>query len=144
MWRMIGVLGLALAGTGAGPAGGSAQSPEDEAAVRAVVALYFRGVDEHDQAALTRAFHPEARLEASLGQYWERPFEEWRAFADRPLPADADQRVNTILSVDIAGRAAVAKTELIWPNVRYVDYLSLLKIDGEWRIVNKIWHQERR
>ena len=61
-----------------------------------------------------------------------------------PAPADANQRTNEILSIDIEGLAAVAKTELMWPNVRYIDYLSLLKIDGEWRIVNKIWHQERR
>jgi hypothetical protein len=42
------------------------------------------------------------------------------------------------------GNAAVVKTDLEWPNIHYVDYLSLLKIDGEWKIVNKIWHQERK
>lgn len=26
--------------------------------------------------------------------------------------------------------------------VRYIDYLSLLKIDGQWKIVSKIWYQE--
>lgn len=34
------------------------------------------------------------------------------------------------------------KTELVWPTIRYVDYLSLLEIDGRWWIVNKIWHEE--
>ena len=143
MWRSVMVLAVALIGIGAVWFGGVVQEADEEA-VREVVELYFKGVDEHDQEALTRAFHPDAQLEASLGRYWERPFSEWRNFANRPAPADANQRTNEILSIDIEGLAAVAKTELMWPNVRYIDYLSLLKIDGEWRIVNKIWHQERR
>ncbi len=132
------ILGAAVSDDVAAQASGA-----DEAAVRAVVQSYFRGVDEHDAEALAEAFHPEAQLEASLGRYWEQPFEEWRNFTNRPVPSDADQRRNTILSIDIAGDAAVVKTELVWPTVRYVDYLSLLRIDGRWWIVNKIWHQER-
>ena len=42
---------------------------------------------------------------------------------------------------DITGTAAVAKVDLQWPRVHYVDYLSLIKIGDEWKIVNKIWHQ---
>ena len=35
--------------------------------------------------------------------------------------------------------AAAVKIEEVYPASRYVDYLSLLKISGEWRIVNKIY-----
>ena len=143
MGRGIAAFVLALALAAVHAVDGTAQSSDDQA-VREVIHLYFRGVDEHDQEALARAFHSEAQLEASLGRYWERSFSEWRSFADRPVSPTADQRTNTILSIDIEGSAAVVKTELVWPEVRYVDYLSLLKIDGEWKIVNKIWHQEPR
>ena len=57
---------------------------------------------------------------------------------------DAATHANRIVSVDMRGTAAVVKTDLSWPNVHYVDYLSLLKVEGEWKIVNKIWWQERR
>jgi len=44
-----------------------------------------------------------------------------------------------ILSIDRFGDAAVAKLELKGPDWRLNDYMSLLKIDGEWLIVNKIF-----
>lgn len=120
------------------------ESGSDEAEVRRVVGLYVQGIDEHDADVLREAFHPQAQLQASLGGYWERPFSDWLAFTRQPVPADVDQRQSRISGVSIHGDAAVATVELDWPSVRYVDYLSLLRVDGSWRIVNKIWHQESR
>jgi hypothetical protein len=36
----------------------------------------------------------------------------------------------------------MAKIELDYPTVRFVDYMSLLKVDNEWRIIAKIFHRE--
>ncbi len=41
--------------------------------------------------------------------------------------------------VDITGTAAIAKIELDYPDVFFTDYMSLLKVDGEWKIVDKIF-----
>ncbi len=68
----------------------------------------------------------------------------WRRFIERGRPEDANEYQNRIVSVDIAGTAASVKVDLLWPRVHYVDYLSLLKIGSEWRIVAKIWYQEPR
>lgn len=46
-----------------------------------------------------------------------------------------------ILQLDHAGDAAMVKVELRYPAVTFIDYLSLLKIDGRWQIVNKIFHR---
>ena len=35
--------------------------------------------------------------------------------------------------VDVTGDAAVAKVVLDYPSARFTDYMSLLKIGGEWR-----------
>ena len=35
----------------------------------------------------------------------------------------------------------MAKVELDYPGGGFIDYLSLLKIDGRWQIVNKIFHR---
>ena len=40
--------------------------------------------------------------------------------------------------------AASMKVEEDYPGSVYVDYLSLLKFDGEWRIVNKIYTSRRK
>ena len=41
--------------------------------------------------------------------------------------------------VDAEGDAGAGKVELDYPTVRYVDYFTLLRINGEWKIVNKIF-----
>jgi hypothetical protein len=44
--------------------------------------------------------------------------------------------------VDVTGDAAVAKVVLDYPQARITDYMSLLRVDGEWRIVNKTFHSQ--
>lgn len=118
--------------------GGSA----DEAAIRTVVQKYFDGMVEGSPETLAEAFDPEAFLIGpGHGTPARFPFAQWSSGMDEPFE-NPEGYVNRIAEVDVTGNAAMAKTVLEWPNVRYVDYLSLLKIDGEWRIVNKIWHQE--
>jgi hypothetical protein len=115
---------------------------QEEAAVRAVVQAYFDGMMRGDQTLLKNAFHAESFLIGPGQKDANRiPFASWHTGFTGPIGNPQEHR-NSILSVDVAGNAAVAKTELDWPRVRYVDYLSLLKVNGEWKIVNKIWHQE--
>ena len=42
----------------------------------------------------------------------------------------------------MTGNAASGKIELDYPNAKLTDYMSLLKIGGEWKIVNKIFTSE--
>ena len=69
-------------------------------------------------------------------------FEQWASGWEGRDPRDPETYLNSIIDVDVHGTAASAKTDLKWPRVRYIDYLSLLKVDGEWAIVNKIWTEE--
>lgn len=122
----------------------SPDANKEEEAIRAVVQLYFDGIIKYDEEALRKAFHPKANVIGTTKEGaadWE-PFQEWVVYTRGDAP-DPTSRNNTIVSIDIAGRAAVVKTDLDWPSVHYIDYLSLLKIDGEWKIVNKIWHREK-
>lgn len=127
----------------AAPTVGVAQTNEEEA-VRAAVQLYFDGVTKNDSLALRRVFLPEAQLmfARANGTLFVTSFEDWVAFTRRP--ADPAGKVNRVISIDVTGSAAVAKTELDWPTVRYVDYLSLLKVGDAWRIAHKIWWQESK
>jgi hypothetical protein len=36
----------------------------------------------------------------------------------------------------------VARIVLDYPTVKFVDYMTLLKIDGEWKIINKSFYAE--
>lgn len=46
-----------------------------------------------------------------------------------------------IHQVDVTGDVAQAKLSLENQKVCYLDYLNLMKIDGKWWIVHKIYHQ---
>ena len=121
-----------------------AQSAE-EAAVRAAIEHYFRahatGLGEHHR----KVFHPEAKLFfINEGKFTQRTSEEYIAGSPGKPAADEAQRKRTIEMIDITGDAAVAKLVLDYPNAKLTDYMSLLKIDGEWKIVNKIFSVQRR
>jgi hypothetical protein len=116
----------------------------DEEAIRATVQGYFDGMMTPSTDALKGSFHPESRLIGlSDGELVIIPFADWQVSFEREFDDDWGNEMfrNQIVSVDIAGTAAVAKVDLQWPRVHYVDYLSLIKIGDEWKIVNKIWHQ---
>jgi hypothetical protein len=120
-----------------------AARPDEDAAVRETLNHYLAGHATGDGAHMRLAFHPTAMLFwVQDGELRQRTSADYIAgFAGRPA-ADEAQRRRWIESVDVAGTAASAKIVLDYPNGRFVDYMSLLRIDGEWRIVNKIFHRE--
>jgi hypothetical protein len=113
----------------------------EETEVRAVVQAYFDGLMSGSPETLDRAFHPGARLIGigGRGTLAIIPFQEWKEVVTSDGARGPDGFTNEILSVDVHGVAATVKTRLTWPEVVYVDYLSLIFADGEWKIVNKIW-----
>lgn len=59
----------------------------------------------------------------------------------REAPAKRnDPRQDRILSIDMSGpESALAKVQIAIGSKLYTDYLSMLKIDGEWRIISKTY-----
>lgn len=121
-----------------------AQSAE-EAAVRSALEHYMLGHATGQGEHFRKIFHPDAKLFAVRdGKYWQLTSEEYIARAAGKPAADEPQRKRAIESIDITGNAAVAKIVLDYPAVKFTDYMSLLKIDGEWKIVNKTFYAENR
>ena len=118
------------------------QNPE-EAAVRQAIEHYFRGHATGDGEHFKKVFHPDAKLFwIRDGQFSQRTSAEYIAGASGKPSPDEAQRKRSVASVDVAGNAAIAKIVLDNPNNRITDYMSLLKIDGEWKIVNKTFYVE--
>ena len=76
------------------------------------------------------------------GQLMQRTSAEYIAGATGKPADDEAQRKRQIVSIDVAGTAAIAKVELDYPKTRFTDYLSLLKTGDEWQIINKIFYSE--
>ncbi|MCM3878089.1 MAG: nuclear transport factor 2 family protein [Thermoanaerobaculia bacterium] len=115
--------------------------PNEEEGVRAAAGHYLKGHATGDPDEFRKAFHSEAKLfwikEGALAQ---RTSADYIAGATGKPAADEAQRKRRIVSVDITGDTAVVKVELDYPNAFLTDYLSMLKIDGQWKIINKIFH----
>jgi hypothetical protein len=113
---------------------------DEERAVREVVGLYFQGHATGNGEPWRVAFHPESKLFwVKDGQLAQRTSAEFIAGATGQPAPDEAKRKRRVLSVDVSNDAAVAKVDLDYPGRHLVDYLSLLKVDGRWKIVNKIF-----
>jgi hypothetical protein len=124
--------------------GGSAQTDE-KAAVRVPVENYIKGHETGDGEYMKKAFHTEGNMIfVRDGKYMTRSFAEYiKGFTGKPA-ADEKDRKRSIELIDVVGNAAVAKVILDYPTVKFTDYFTLLKIDGEWKIINKSFHAEQK
>lgn len=122
------------------PAVVAAQS-NDEAGIRKAIGYYFAGHATGVADTMAKAFHPDAELKfIRNGTYTRRPLADYLAGFSGSPAADEARRVRRIVSIDIAGTAAEAKLALDYPTALITDYMQLLKINGEWKIVHKIFH----
>ncbi len=121
------------------------QAPNEEASVRATVETYLHGLKFNDVESFRKAFYPEAKLffvrkNGELGQLTQ---EQWyKGFAANA--GKEEQGGLRIAAVDITGKAASVKVIETYPDSIYTDYVSLLKLGDEWKIVNKVFAFEKR
>ena len=59
-------------------------------------------------------------------------------YIDQFRDGEYRDRKGSIILIDSTDRAATVKAEIEWNGRRYTDYMLLLKIEGEWKITNKI------
>lgn len=102
---------------------------------------YFDGFYEGDVSKLQQIFHPAAHLySATEGPLQDDPMEAvYARVRGRVAPAATRQRrQDRIVTLDQAGpEMALAKVQLAIGPKFFTDYLSLLKLDGHWRIIAK-------
>jgi len=119
----------------------------EEAAVRQVVESYLHGLKFNDVEGLKKAFWPDAKLffvgkEGKLGQLTQQDW--YKGFAGSAGKEEqGDLRITSVEVTNDAASVKVVEDYLGKPPTRYTDYLSLLKLEGRWWIVNKIYTVER-
>jgi hypothetical protein len=132
--RILAVLTLLLL-----PSLAVAQSAEEKG-VRAAVDQYFRGHATGSGVEMRKAFLPTAHIEGIReGKFVSWTAEEYSSrFTGKPA-ADEASRKRTIDSVDVSGTAAMVRATLVHGATTFTDYFVLLKVDGEWKIANKVY-----
>ena len=121
----------------------SAQDSQEKELAKVPLNYYMQAQATGNGDLIRKAFYPEARIMTfSNGKITSLGVEEFASRFSGKGAADEAQRKRTIESLDVVGNAASATIVLDYPNIRFVDYMNLLKIDGEWKIVNKAFHAE--
>ena len=120
-----------------------AANEAETAAARIPLENYINAHATGNPDYIRKAFFPEAKIMAFRdGKLLNLSVEEFASrFSGKPA-ADESQRKRRIDSLDITGNAGVARIVLDYPDVTLTDYMSLLKVGGEWKIVNKVFTAE--
>lgn len=123
----------------------SRQNESGQAGVRAALDHYFRGHATGDASHMRKAFLPTAHIEGIReGVFTSWTLDAYCALFKGEPAGDESTRVRTIDSIDVSGSAAAAKATLDHGATVFTDYFVLLKVDGEWRIANKVYHGQKK
>ncbi|MES2123828.1 MAG: nuclear transport factor 2 family protein [Gemmatimonadota bacterium] len=139
-WLLLAFLATPLAAQTPPPA-----PVAEEASVRTTINEYLHGLKFNDIRSFERTFTPDARLMFinRSGQIGQLTQSEWyRGFAS--VAGKEEPGEFEVLAIDITGNAASVKVRETYPKSVYVNYLSLLKVGTEWKIVNKIYTSRPR
>lgn len=117
----------------------------EKKAVRVALEHYLAGHATGDGAHYRLAFQDSANLYfVRDGQFRIWPSRDYAASASGKPAEDEAQRKRRIDFIDVTGTAAVARITLEYPGVTLTDYMSLVKIGNEWKIVSKIFDANRK
>lgn len=112
--------------------------PNTERSIKALIQGYFDGLHHADVDKLNRIFAPDCVLKAPGIR---RTKTEWlQLVKSRPVPAEQNAAYDyQILNIEILGDQAMVKVDVPLLGSHFVDYLGLLRENGEWLIVNKMY-----
>ena len=118
---------------------------EDKKAVSVPLENYIKAQTTGDGEFIRKAFNPEAKIMWFAGdKFTQLSVDEFAGRFNGKPAADEDKRKRSFEIMDVAGSAAIARVVLDYPTVKFTDYMTLLKIDGEWKIINKSFYAEPR
>lgn len=119
----------------------SAQTSTEEAAVKVCLENYMSG----DGNRVEKAFHPSASMkyvDITSGEFKDVPIADY--IARTKAGSGPSKRKIGIESLSIEGTAANAKIKIETETVILYDYMNMLKINGEWKIVSKIFSRQNK
>jgi len=110
-------------------------------AIAKTVQYYTDGAKSGRGADMQPAFHQDATIFGYAdGEIFAGPIQKLFESVDQDTPATGLQA--RTVSIDIIDTIAAVRLELDdWNGHRYTDLLTLLKANGEWKIMNKVFHE---
>lgn len=121
-----------------------AQDTELEAA-KLPLQNYIRAHETGNADFVHKAFTSDAKIVGYIsGNLISWSVEQYAGRFNGKAANDEAQRKRSFEILDITGDAAVAKVMLDYPSIKFVDYMALLKINGEWKITHKSFNAQAK
>ena len=124
-----------------------AESPKDleqKKAILQVIQNYFEGTEKGNIALIREVFHEHAELKhiKADGSLYEANLEHFINYLEthKGMPVLETH----ILSLDVASTIANAKVLFVFEDFIYVDFLNILRINQQWKIVDKVYLKEEK
>jgi len=113
-------------------------------AIAKTVQHYIDGAKSGRGDDMKPAFHKDATVFGYFGaDLLAGPIQQLFAWNDENGPATGLQA--RIASIDLVDTIATVRLELDnWTGYRFTDLLTLLNLDGDWKIMNKVFHLHPR
>ena len=121
-------------------AGNAPTSLSEYDAITKTVQHYINGGKTGNTEEMKLAFHPGATIFGYVGpEILAGPIQFLFDWNDKN--GAATELEGRITSIDIAESVATVRLELDnWSGRRFTDLFTMLKVDGEWKIINKVFH----
>ena len=109
-------------------------------AITETIQHYIDGARTGKGADMKPAFHDQATMFGYIGpELFAGPIQGLFDWNDENGPATGLQA--EFASIDVIGSIATVRLELDdWTGIRFTDLFTMLKVDGEWKIMNKVFH----
>ena len=109
-------------------------------AITKVVQTYIDGAKSGRGDDMQPAFHKDATIFGYVGaDLFAGPIQQLFTWNDENGPASGLHAL--ITNINLINTVAAVQLELEdWTGYRFTDLFMLLKVDGEWKIMNKVFH----
>ncbi len=108
--------------------------------ITTVMQAYIEGARTGKGAAMKPAFHDDATIFGYVGpDLFSGPIQGLYDWNDQNGPATGIQ--SRFTSIDVVGTVASVRLDTDdWTGHRFTDFFNLVKIDGQWKIVSKVFY----
>ncbi|MBT5373443.1 MAG: nuclear transport factor 2 family protein [Rhodospirillaceae bacterium] len=112
----------------------------DPEMIEKVIQFYIDGAKSGRGEDMKPAFHADATIFGYIGDdLFAGPIQKLFDWNDENGPATGLKA--KIANIDIVGTVATVRLELDdWTGHKFTDLFTLLKVDGAWKVMNKVFH----
>ena len=122
------------------------QTMDDSEQIRNVIQLYIDSMNESNPDKVKQAFHGNAKVVGYLhGDFMEMSVDDFADFVESQQPSPKEKGedvVFEILSLEKEGTTALVKIRDKYLGITFLDTLSFINFEGEWKLYNKLFNVE--